>query len=184
MKTIKHFLTTINTDNSDPHYRQNAISTVVSLLANNKALEMIGYDQPISQLFSIEMAITIAIRLETENQIDEASWQALSSLVNLHFDKQPPQLLEPQRSSSKPHKNLLQFVTNQIRQNNWHQLTQISQLPNYKQYADESGSFCSLWLDLIEMIDILNSQSLSNNQLIDMHNTLIILTNCLVEHCL
>lgn len=184
MNAITNLITPIDAQNTDPHYRQDVVSTIVSLLASPEALEVIGYDQLISQLFSLEIAITIAIHLESNQFIDPANWQAISSLVNLHFQQQPPQLLEPQHSSNKPYQNLIKFVAKQIRQNNWQQLAKLSRLPNYSQYADQSGSFSSLWLDLIEMIDILNNQELSDNQLTDLHNTLIILTNCLIEHYL
>ena len=182
MNQIVNFISIIDAQNDDPQYRRDKISTVVSLLADPCALEIIGYDQPVSQLFSLEVAIAIAIRLEANQQIDPISWQAMSSLVNLHFHHQRPKILESERSSNKPYQNLLRFIAEQIIQNHWQQLTELPNLPNYNHYSDETTSFSPLWLDLIEMIGILKSQPLSTQQLTDLKNTIIVLTNCLIQY--
>ena len=182
MNAITDFISPIDAQNNDPQYRHDKISTVVSLLANPCVLDIIGYDQPVSQFFSLEVAITIAIRLEANQQIDPTSWQAMSDLVNLHFHQQRPKILESEQSSNKPYQNLLRFVAKQIIQDHWQQLTELSNLPNYSHYSDETTSFSPLWLDLIEMIGILKSQPLSTQQLTDLKNTIIVLTNCLIQY--
>jgi|GEM_PF-3309310 hypothetical protein len=182
MNHITNFIAPIDITNLDTQYRQDQVSTVVSLLADPQALEIIGYNEPVSQLFSLEIAITIAIRLEANQQIDPASWQAMSSLINLHFQHQRPEILQCKHFSDKPYQNLLRFVAEQIAQDQWQQLVKLSQLPNYSHYSDQITSFSPLWLDLLEMIDVFKNHKLSNKQTTDMQNTLIILVNCLIDY--